>query len=215
MNGPDPVVWLPAATGPAADPGAVRAAWTPAGRVVLTPDLDPGTSTVVLEDAGLRVLAAISAADAERAVLVGSGFGAMVAMHLAAHFGDRVRALVLTSANRLTDRTRRGLSDAVTAVLPLTRVQQLGGRPSRVLELLDQTRTVDYAAFVDRVRVPALVVVGQRDVGNFAASRRLAVRLPDAELAVAVGAGEGWLVEAPVRLVETAAAFLARTEASG
>lgn len=214
MNGSDPVVWLPAATGRAADLGALRAGWTPTGRVVLTPDLHPGPGTVVLEDAGLRVLAAISAAGADRAVLVGSGFGAMVAMHLAAHFGDRVRALVLTSANRLADRTRRGLSDAVTAVLPLDRVQQLRGRPTRVLELLDQVRTLDYAAFVDRVRVPALVVVGQRDVGNFAASRRLAARLPNAELAVAAGAGEGWLVEAPVRLAQVAADFLARVEES-
>ena len=210
MNGPEPAVWLPAATGPKADPAAVRAAWTRTGRAVLIPDLDPGPGTVVLEDAGLRVLAAIEAVPGQRAVLVGSGHGAMVAMHLAAHFPARVRALVLTSANRLTDRTRRGLNDAVTAVLPLARVQTLSGR-TRVLELLDRVRSRDYAPYVDRVAAPALVVVGERDVANFAASRRLAAWLPNAELTVAPEAGEGWVSGAPGLLVECATDFLART----
>ncbi len=210
MSGPAPVVWLPAATGPAADLGAVETAWAPSAAAVLTPDLRPGSGLVVLEDAGLRVLAALSAAEVTRAVLVGSGYGAMVAMHVAAHFPERVQALVLTSANRLAERTRRSLSNAVISALPLSSVQLLRGQRERVLELLDQVRRVDYAGFVDRVRTPALVVVGQHDVGNFAATRRLAALLPAAELAVAAGAGEGWVVQAPVRLAETAADFLAR-----
>ena len=117
---------------------------------------------------------------------------------------------MLTSANRLTDRTRRGLNDAVTAVLPLAQVQTLGGR-TRVLELLDRVRTRDYAPYVDRVAAPALVVVGERDIANFAASRRLAAWLPNAELTVAAGAGEGWVSNTPGLLVKCATDFLTRT----
>ena len=210
MSRPEPVVALGAATGPRPDPAALAAAWAPYGRSVLTPDLTPRPGTVVLEDPGLRVLAAISASGADRAVLQGSGYGAMVALHLAANYPTRVTALLLTTTTRLLDRTRRGVADAVTALLPVGRVQQLGSRQERVLELLDQVRTTDYAGFVGRVQLPALVVVGERDLGNFAPARRLATLLPRAELAVVPGATEGWVARQPERLAELGAEFLAR-----
>ena len=211
MSGPEPVVALRAATGPRPDDRALAGAWAASGRSVLTPDLAPGPGAVVLEDPGLRVLAAISAAGADRAVLQGSGYGAMVALHLAANYPTRASALVLTTAARLVDRTRRSVSDAVTVLLPVARVQRLGTRQERVLELLDQVRTTDYAGFVARVQVRALVVVGERDLGNVAPARRLATLLPHAELAVVPGATEGWLAREPERLVEAAAEFLDRT----
>ena len=80
-------------------------------------------------------------------MLQGSGYGAMVALHLAANYPARVTALVLTTAARLVDRTRRGgVSDAVTALLPV-RPGAAAGQPAGagVLELLDQVRTTDYA----------------------------------------------------------------------
>ena len=212
MSGSEPVVVLPAATGPRGEPSAAVAAWAAYGRTVLTPDLTPGPGIVVLEDPGLRVLAAVSAAGAEQAVLCGTGYGAMVALHLGAHYPSRVSALILTTAARLVDRTRRGVADAVTGLLPVARVQRLGGRPERVLELLDQVRTVDHTAFVARVQVPALVVVGERDVANFGPSRRLAALLPHAELAVVPGAGEGWVVRDPAALAAVAEEFLGRRE---
>lgn len=209
---PVPVVLLPAATGPQPDTAAVRAGWRPSGRAMLTPDLTPGPGAVVLEDPGMRVLAAISAAGADRAVLCGSGYGAMVAMHLATHYPARVHALVLTTAHRLPAASRRGVADAVTGLLPVSRVQQLRGSQQRVLELLDQVRVVDHGAFSTRVQAPALVVVGSRDLANFGPSRRLATLLPRAELAVAPGATQGWAARSPGQLAAVAAAFLRRVD---
>ena len=185
-------------------------AWRAQGRTALVPDLAPSPGLVVLKSPGLEVLAALSASGAERAVLCGSGYGAMVALHVAANHPERVAALVLTTAGHLVDRQRRGIADAVYELLPVSRVQQLHGPQGRVLELLDQVRTVDWSGFAARVDTPALVVVGDRDPVNRGPSRRLATVLRTSELVVVPGAKEGWAVRDPAALAEAATPFLER-----
>ena len=52
---------------------------------MLTPDITVSTDkTVILEDPALRVLDAMSTAGTDRAVLVGNGWGSMVALQIAA-----------------------------------------------------------------------------------------------------------------------------------
>ena len=121
-------------------------------------------------------------------------------------------ALVLTTASRLVDRQRRGIADAVYGVLPVSRVQQLHGPQGRVLELLDQVRTVDWTPFAGRVETPALVVVGDRDPINRGPSRRLATVPHTSELVVVPGAKEGWAARDPAALAEAAEPFLARLD---
>ncbi len=207
---PAPVVVLRPATSAGGSAEAWTQAWGTHGRAALVPDLTPAPGLIVLEAPGLEVLAALSASGAERAVLVGSGYGAMVALHVAANYPERVAALVLTTASRLLDRQRRGIADAAYGLLPVSRVQQLHGPQGRVLELLDQVRTVDWTPFAGQVRTPALVVVGDRDPLNRAPSRRLAAVLPASELVVVPGAREGWVTRDPAALAEAAAPFLDR-----
>ena len=203
-----PVVVLRPATSAGGNADAWTAAWRAQGRTALVPDLAPAPGLVVLESPGLEVLAAVSASGADRAVLCGSGYGAMVALHVAANFPERVAALVLTTASRVLDRQRRGIADAVYGLLPVTRVQQLHGPQGRVLELLDQVRTVDWTPFAARVGTPALVVLGERDPINRGPSRRLAAVLPESELVVVPGAKEGWATRDPSALAEAATPFL-------
>lgn len=203
-----PVVVLRPATSAGGSAQAWTEAWAAQGRRALVPDLAPAPGLVVLESPGLEVLAALSASGAERAVLCGSGYGAMVALHVAANYPERVAALVLTTASRLIDRQRRGIADAAYGLLPVTRVQQLRGPQGRVLELLDQVRTVDWTPFAGRVTTSALVVLGDRDPLNRGPSRRLAAVLPSSELVVVPGAREGWVTRDPAALAEAATPFL-------
>ncbi len=203
-----PVVVLRPATSEGGSAGAWTQAWSASGRAALVPDLAVSPGLVLLESPGLEVLAALSAAGAERAVLVGSGYGAMVALHLAAHHPDRVAALVLSTASRVVDRQRRGIADAAYGLLPVSRVQRLHGPQRRVLELFDQVRTVDWTPFAARVSTPALVVLGERDVINRGPSRRLAAVLPSSELVVVPGAKEGWVARDPAVLAGAVAPFL-------
>jgi pimeloyl-ACP methyl ester carboxylesterase len=209
-QGPAPVVVLRPATTSGGSAADWTQAWRAHGRTALVPDLAPPPGLVVLEASGLEVLAAVSASGAERAVLYGSGYGAMVALHVAANYPERVAALVLTTASRLVDRQRRGIANAVYGVLPVSRVQQLHGPQGRVLELLDQVRTVDWTPFAGRVETPALVVVGDRDPINRGPSRRLATVLHTSELVVVPGAREGWAARDPAALADAAEPFLER-----
>ena len=207
---PSPVVVLRPATSAGGSAEAWTQAWAARGRTALVPDLTPAPGLVVLESPGLEVLGALSATGAERAVLVGSGYGAMVALHVAANYPERVAALVLTTANRLVERQRRAIADAVYGLLPVSRVQQLHGPQERVLELLDQVRTVDWTPFAGQVRTSALVVVGDRDPLNRAPGRRLAAVLPESELVLVPGARAGWVSRDPTVLAEAASPFLER-----
>jgi pimeloyl-ACP methyl ester carboxylesterase len=203
-----PVVVLRPATSPGGSADRWHEAWAAQGRTALVPDLATEPGLVVLEAPGLEALASLSASGAERAVFCGSGYGAMVALHVAANYPERVAALVLTTANRLVDRERRGILDAAYGLLPVTRVQQLRGPRGRVLELLDQVRTVDWTPFAGRVRTPALVAVGDLDAINRGPARRLAAVLPSSELVVVPGAREGWVARDPSALAGAAAPFL-------
>ena len=65
-----------------------------------------------------------------------------------------------------------------------------------------------------RLRAPTLVMHGERDrLVPLAASKLLAARIPDAELAVVPGAGHAYALEAPQRVARSAAR-LARAPAA-
>jgi pimeloyl-ACP methyl ester carboxylesterase len=165
---------------------------------VLTPDIGvTGTGPVILEDPALKVLAAISAAKADHVVLVGHGWGGMVALHIAATYGDRVAALMLSTNARLQTIMVRSIFYGVLSLLPATVVQQLGGKPADVAALFDQVRPVDFKPLAERVHAPALVVVGERDVANRGPSAALAKSLPLGNLRVVPGAGPGWHTKQP------------------
>ena len=196
---------------PAAATEAWAQAWATRGRTALVPDLTPQPGLVVLESPGLEALAAVSASGAGRAVLCGSGYGAMVALHVAANYPDRVAALVLSTASTLVDRQRRGIANAAYGLLPVARVQQLHGPQRRVLELLDQVRTVDWSPFAEPrpdARRWSSSASGTRSTGPRAAGSPRCC--PSRSSCVVPGARTGWATRDPAALVDASAAFLER-----
>ena len=121
---------------------------------------------MILEGPALIVLGAISAAGTDRAVLVGHGWGSMVALQVAATHHERVAALMLSTNARLETIALRSLYHGVLSLLPATVVQQLGARPPQVLDLFDQARPADFRSLAGRIPVPALVIVGEQDAAN-------------------------------------------------
>jgi pimeloyl-ACP methyl ester carboxylesterase len=176
---------------------------------VLTPDIALSqTEPVILEDPALSVLAAISEAKTDQAVLVGHGWGTMVALHIAANHGERVAALMLSTNARLQTIMVRSIFHGVLGLLPATVVQRLGGKPADVADLFDQVRPVDFKPLAERVQAPALVVVGERDIANRGPSAALAKSLPLGNLRVVPQAGPGWQAERPQLIAELLIDFL-------
>ena len=191
------VVLLPGVHDSSAQTTALKAALDEVAQV-LTPDITISTArTVILEDPALRVLDTIATAGADRAVLVGHGWGSMVALQVAATHDELVAALMLSTNAHLETILLRSLYSGILSLLPAAIVQQLGARPPEVLNLLDQVRSADLRSFAERVTAPALVVVGEQDVANRGPSATLARLLPLGNLRVVPHAGAGWRAQQP------------------
>jgi pimeloyl-ACP methyl ester carboxylesterase len=180
---------------------------------VLTPDIGVrGNAPVILEDPALNVLAAMPAANTDRVVLVGHGWGSMVALQVAATQGERVAALMLSTNAQLQTITVRSIFYGVLGLLPATVVQRLGGKPAEVAALFDQVRPVDFKPLAERVRAPAVVIVGERDVANRGPSAVLAKSLQLGNLRVVPRAGSGWQAQQPKLIAELLVDFLSDSE---
>jgi pimeloyl-ACP methyl ester carboxylesterase len=205
------VVLLPGLHNTDTQTTALRAALANVADVaqVLTPDITVSRSKpVILEDPSHRVLGALSAAGIDRAVLIGHGWGSMIALEIAATRGERVTALILSTNARLERIVLRSLYYGVLSLLPATVVQQLGGRPPEVLDLFDQVRPADFRSLANRVPLPALVVVGEQDVANRGPSANLAKSLPLGNLRVVPRAGAGWQAQQPEVVAKLLVEFL-------
>jgi pimeloyl-ACP methyl ester carboxylesterase len=191
------VVLLPGLHDSSAQTMALKAALDDVAQV-LTPDITVSTArTVILEDPALRVLDTIATAGTDRALLVGHGWGSMVALQVAATHEELVAALMLSTNARLETILLRSLYYGILSLLPAAIVQQLGARPPDVLNLLDQVRPADFRSLAERVTAPALVVVGEQDVANRGPSATLAGLLPLGNLRVVPHAGADWRAQQP------------------
>jgi pimeloyl-ACP methyl ester carboxylesterase len=202
------VVLLPGLHDSSGQSTALKAALDDVAQV-LTPDITPSiTKTVILEDPALRVLDAIATAGIDQAVLVGHGWGSMVALQVAATHEERVAALTLSTNARLETVLVRSLYYGILSLLPASVVQQLGARPPEVLNLLDQVRPPDFRPLAERVVAPALVVVGEQDVANRGPSATLARALLLGNLRVVPQAGAGWRAQRPQVIANLLVEFL-------
>lgn len=202
------VVLLPGLHDTSTQTTALQAALVDVAQV-LTPDITVSTDkTVILEDPALRVLDAMSTAGTDRAVLVGNGWGSMVALQIAATREERVAALMLSTNARLETIVVRSLYYGILSLLPARVVQQLGAQPAEVLNLLDQVRPADFRSLAERAKAPALIIVGEQDVANRGPSAALARSLPLGNLRVVPRAGAGWRAQRPQVVADLLVEFL-------
>lgn len=202
------VVLLPGLHDTSTQTTALQAALVDVAQV-LTPDITVSTDkTVILEDPALRVLDAMSTAGTDRAVLVGHGWGSMVALQIAATREERVAALMLSTNARLETIVVRSLYYGILSLLPARVVQQLGAQPAEVLNLLDQVRPADFRSLAERAKAPALIIVGEQDVANRGPSAALARSLPLGNLRVVPRAGAGWRAQRPQVVADLLVEFL-------
>ncbi|HJY43365.1 MAG TPA: alpha/beta hydrolase [Propionibacteriaceae bacterium] len=202
------VVLLPSLHDTSTQTTALQAALVEVAEV-LTPDITASTDkAVILEDPALKVLDAMSTAGRDRAVLVGHGWGSMVALQIAATREERVAALMLSTNARLEAIVVRSLYYGILSLLPARVVQQLGARPAEVLNLLDQVRPADFRSLAERAKAPALVIVGEQDVANRGPSAALARSLPLGNLRVVPRAGAGWRAQRPRVVADLLVEFL-------
>ncbi len=164
----------------------------------------------------------------EPVALVGSSYGGLVCLDFAARHPELVSALVvldpplpdhdwsdpgfLAYAEEEERLYEAGDLDAVTELDLAFWAPELA---DRLRPMARRTAAVDVpeieAVDLGRVRMPALVVVGERDQPDFRAiAERLARELPNAELVVIEGAGHLPSMEAPEATLGAVKPFLDR-----
>lgn len=176
---------------------------------VLAPRLEPHpVRPADLGDPALQVLAAVSAAGADQALICGVGFGALVALQVAAAQPRRVAGLVLSTQARPLGGAIRSVHVGVAGLLPAGTLQRLSRRSALVA--LEEVRALDYRSLTPLVRTPALLLHGAEDPDNARSSARLAEALVEGKVQAVPGATPGWVWREPARWAEAAAPFARR-----
>lgn len=152
-----------------------------------SPD-DPARYSVELSIA--HMLALLDRAGAAKAVLVGHSLGGFLSLAFHLAHRERVAALVLVDTgpgyrkddaragwNRMVEERARGFEARGNKGLAHAARGILAQRDGRVIESLPS------------IRVPTLVIVGEKDETFLAGSRYMAEKIPDAKLEIIAGAG--------------------------
>ena len=134
--------------------------------------------------------------------LCGLSLGGVLALHYAIDHPQKVRSLVLIAAQYRMPKALLRFQNIVFRLMPKSMFQQTGFGKADFLRLCQTMMELDFSPSLSNVTCPVLVVCGERDSANKAASRELAGRLRAAELCLLEGAGHELNTEAPERLAE-------------
>lgn len=176
-------------------------------REVLAPPL-PLTPAFTVERAANQLRNAL---EPNAVDLCGLSLGALVALR-AALDDRRVRRLVLCAGFAALPRRFRLLQAASGAAAAVAPQRTLPARLDRqtLRAVFRVGRVFDVTRELHRLKLPVLVLVGERDRPNRGLSQQLAEQLPDAELRVLPGAGHVANVDAPEAFTEALREFLDR-----
>jgi pimeloyl-ACP methyl ester carboxylesterase len=177
-------------------------------RSVLTPRLRLDGGFTIASEAG-RLLRELPA---EPLDLCGLSLGALIALRMALAEPRRVRRLILCAGFASLPARWRLIQVAVgtiAALVPGSARRELGDLDrSAIRAVFREGRRFDVAAELERLTMPVLVLVGERDRVNAGLSKALAVALPQARLELVTGAGHVANLDAPEAFTSALRLFL-------
>ena len=132
--------------------------------------------------------------------LCGLSLGGILALHYSIEHPQRMHSLVLIGAQYQMPKRLLALQNVLFRFMPNSMFQQMGFQKSGFIRLSTSMSKLDFSADLMSVPCPVLVLCGEKDHANKAASVQLAQRLPRAELQIIQGAGHEVNVSAPQSL---------------
>ena len=134
--------------------------------------------------------------------LCGLSLGGMLALDYALRHGDRVAAMVLLGARDRTPRLLMDIQDLLFRCMPDKAFASMGMKKEQVRDLTRSMKDLDFTDRLSAIHCPVTVACGEKDHPNLAAARRLAKRLPNAQLYIVPRAGHELNADAPDTVAE-------------
>lgn len=134
--------------------------------------------------------------------LCGLSLGGMLALDYALRHDDRVAAMVLLGARDRTPRLLMNIQDLLFRCMPDKAFASTGMKKEQVRDLTRSMKNLDFTDRLSTIHCPVTVACGEKDHPNLAAARRLAKRLPNAQLYIVPRAGHELNADAPDTVAE-------------
>ena len=134
--------------------------------------------------------------------LCGLSLGGMLALDYALRHCDRVAAMVLLGARDRTPRLLMDIQDLLFRCMPDKAFASTGMKKEQVRDLTRSMKDLDFTDRLSAIHCPVTVACGEKDHPNLAAARRLAKRLPNAQLYIVPRAGHELNADAPDTVAE-------------
>lgn len=115
---------------------------------------------------------------------------------------DRVAAMVLLGARDRTPRLLMDIQDLLFCCMPDKAFASMGMKKEQVRDLTRSMKNLDFTDRLSTIHCPVTVACGEKDYPNLAAARRLAKRLPNAQLYIVPRAGHELNADAPDTVAE-------------
>lgn len=132
--------------------------------------------------------------------LCGLSLGGVLALHYGIEHSDRVAGMALIGTQYVMPKGLLRFQNLVFRAMPDRAFREMGFAKRDFISLSKSMMDLDFREDLHRVTCPVLVVCGEKDKANKAASRRLRELLPHAELCMVENAGHEVNVDAPEKL---------------
>jgi pimeloyl-ACP methyl ester carboxylesterase len=139
--------------------------------------------------------------------LCGLSLGGILALHYAIEYPEKTASLVLINAQYKMPKRLLAFQSMLFRFVPKSTFQGIRFTKKDFIQLTHSMMDLNFSEKLSAVSCASMIVCGQKDRVNRNASRKLAERIPGAELQFIPNAGHEVNIQAPERLAETLEAF--------
>lgn len=144
----------------------------------------------------------------EALVLCGLSLGAVLALNYAIDYPEKVEKLILLAPQYKMPKKLLRFQNLIFRFMPQSSFEQMGFGKKAFLKLCSTMMELDFTQAIQKVSCPSLIIYGEKDKANKAASIDLAKLLRHATLKELSGVGHEINIEAPGKLATAVKDFL-------
>lgn len=140
--------------------------------------------------------------------LCGLSLGAVVALHYAIDYPEKVQSLILIAGQYKMPKALLKFQNILFRLMPEKAFGSMGFKKEEVISLTKSMMTLDFEQQLQNIHCNVLLICGEKDHANRKAAQVMEKCMPKAELHIIKGAGHEVNVERPWQLADEINKFL-------